>query len=102
MRKLLLTLALLPFCCGFSNAQNKTQATPELDSFIVSFQQAVLAGDKAKLMELMDPDYKKVQHDKFHGGNTDRFLNELFCGNKVDQDGFDCISLKKVVDIELA
>jgi hypothetical protein len=50
----------------------------------------------------MDITYKLEQHDKFHKGNTERFLNELFCGSRIDQEGFKCIPLKKIRSIQLA
>jgi hypothetical protein len=99
-----LAFAIPLLLCSLRSPENRfvPEPTPELDSFISEFKEAVLAKNKVRLMALMDPAYKMEQHDKFHKGNTDRFLNELFCGSIVGGSGFKCVQIKKVRGIELA
>lgn len=75
---------------------------PELDAFVKEFVEAAKDGNRRRLMGLMDPGYRMEQHDKFHEGNTKRFLDELFCGSLIDGSGFKCIKIKNIKDVELA
>lgn len=99
-----ISLFLLPFLLSLSFAKphNTKDTDPGLDSFIQTFMEATLDKNQARLMSLMDPGYRMEQHDKFHKGNTTRFLDELFCGSVVGENGFKCIKLKKVKNIEVA
>jgi hypothetical protein len=102
MKIVFLLLPLFLFSTGFQSVNHVKENNPELDAFIAQFKAAALAKDKVQLMALMDPAYKMEQHDKFKQGNTESFLNELFCGYKIDQNGFKCIPIKKLRSIDLA
>ncbi len=71
-----------------------------IDSFLTKFEKAVLQNDTQALMEMMDADYRKEQHDEMLGGRTDLFLDELFCGNRIDESEFKCFKLKEIVSIQ--
>lgn len=96
------SFVLMVSCISAVRAQVPDVNKEEINEFISEFKAAVLAQDQRAIMDLMDPAYKMEQHDKFHEGNTKRFLDELFCGNVPHSDVFRCMKLKKVRSIELA
>lgn len=76
-----------------------------VEQFLAEFEKAVITHNAGKLMKLMDADYVKAQHDEFLKGNTTQFLNEFFCGNKVDGSGFECLNfneIKSLTRVELS
>jgi hypothetical protein len=70
------SLALLVSFSAFSQSVSKKEAK----SFCQSFTNAIVAGDLNEAMKSIDPDYKKIQHDKFLEGRTDQFFSELLAG----------------------
>jgi len=72
----------------------------DLDDFLIKFEESVINQDKIGLISLMDPEYKLVQLDGFYNGNTEQFLNEFFCGNELNGDGFKCILFNEITKVE--
>jgi len=104
MRSLFIVFStMVLFGFGQHSLPNKTQENdPGIDSFLNLFCNAVKTHNYQRVMGLMDDGYRMEQHDKFHKGNTKRFLNELFCGKLTTEDRFKCIKFDKVLDIETA
>lgn len=55
-----------------------------LDIFLAMFEKAVLSKDARRIMMFMDKTYRTEQHDSIMKGNTDRFLNAFFSGERLD------------------
>lgn len=70
-------LLLIP-CFAFTF---KIKEKAEETIFLRKVEVAVKTHDADKLMSYIEPEYKRIQHDEFLGGNTTQFLNEFFCSN---------------------
>lgn len=68
----------------------------ELQNYLKTLEQTVLAHDLKGMMELMDADYVKEQHDQNLEGRTQQFIDELFCGNKTDDGQYLCIPFSDI------
>ncbi len=104
MKNTLLFTALIIVLGGFVSPprlHHINEDDPGIDSFANIFMAAVMAKNENRLMGLMDDGYRLEQHDKFHKGNTKRFLDELFCGKVTTEERFKCIKLKNVKSIQL-
>ena len=53
------------------------------------------------LMEYMDADYVKEQHDINLNGDDLQFVNEIFCGNDINDDSFHCINQNEITSFEI-
>ncbi|MCB0712181.1 MAG: hypothetical protein KDD67_07610 [Ignavibacteriae bacterium] len=100
---LLLISTLLSACSGAKDVSLIADTEGEaVDRAVSLLKQGVAKQDKKLLMELMDPDYVREQHDQFLGGRTDQFLNEFFSGENVERGEFvnpHVEDLKSVVDV---
>jgi hypothetical protein len=75
----------------------------DLQQFLDKFFLAVTSHNSAEVMNLMDPDYKKEQHDAFLKGNTKQFLDEFFCGyDPADGETYECMKFNEVIKLELS
>ncbi len=73
----------------------------EVELFLKSFENSVQSHQKKQVLEFLDEDYKKSQHDEFLNGNTKQFLNELFCGNlKNNSEEFKCAVFDEITVIK--
>ncbi len=73
----------------------------EVYQFLKNFESALIAGDKVKVMSMMEEDYRRAQHDGLLKGNTQQFLNEFQCGYRADNpDTYECIEFGKVKAME--
>lgn len=93
---LILVSVLLFMGCSVIKPKSGDKPPKELKSFLADFEKAVVSHNTEKLMELMDPDYVKNQHDEMLRGNTSQFINEFFCGNLADGSGFKCLKLLEI------
>lgn len=59
-----------------------------IDGFFSDFETAVLSHNPQSIIQYMDKDYKKEQHDEFLKGNTTQFLNEFFSGTELNSKNF--------------
>lgn len=74
-----------------------------LKQFLETFTTAVASHNPDAVMNLMDADYKKEQHDAFLKGNTQQFLDEFFCGyDPADGETYECMKFNEVVKLELS
>lgn len=74
----------------------------DLKEFLDKFASAVTSHNAEEVMNLMDPDYRKEQHDAFLKGNTKQFLDEFFCGyDPADGETYECIKFNEVIKLEL-
>ncbi|MFW5793275.1 MAG: hypothetical protein ACOCWC_03250 [Bacteroidota bacterium] len=71
-----------------------------LEYYLSDFEKAVLKHDAERVLELMDEEYVKNQHDNFLSGNTTQFLNEFFCGNLIDGSGFKCPKFTEIKSLK--
>ena len=53
------------------------------------------------LMEYMDTDYLKEQHDMNLKGDDLQFVNEIFCGNDINDNTFHCINQNEITNFEI-
>ncbi len=68
----------------------------ELQNYLKTLEQTILAHDINGMMELIDKDYVKEQHDKNLEGRTQQFIDELFCGFELNNGPFLCIPFTDV------
>lgn len=81
MKNLLMFLFLIPFVSSSQTEKPMkfNEKSPEV-IFLRQVESAIKTNDADKLMSLMEPSYKRSQHDEFLEGNTTQFLNEfLWC-----------------------
>jgi hypothetical protein len=53
------------------------------------------------LMEYMDSDYLKEQHDINLNGDDLQFVNEIFCGNDINDNSFHCINQNEITSFDI-
>ena len=111
MRIFTLMLAALGLlaCSQTRGPEPKAPATPEeaaqatadqrLEESLTGFEQATLSHDKRAFMDLVDADYKKVEHDGFFQGVTDNFLNNFFCGQVPGTNQQYCVLFDEISEI---
>ncbi|MBK8807829.1 MAG: hypothetical protein IPO21_14745 [Bacteroidales bacterium] len=91
---------------GCSSTKNSTtvkqdsDVTSEVKIYLAEFEKAVVSHDATKIMQLMDKNYVKEQHDDFLKGRTTQFLNEFFCGNIVNSNSFKCIKYDEIEGLQ--
>ena len=66
-----------------------------------AFKAALKVKDTNALTLLMDPTYFKSQHDKLLSGDTERFLNEFFCGPVLGTQKFQCLNFRALQSLSL-
>ena len=81
-----------------SNPADSSRAVlaPALESSLREFEKAVIQRDTAKLLELLDPDYRRKELGGFFKGNTVQFFNEFFCGKTIKGDQLHCLVLNEI------
>ncbi len=82
-----------------STAKN-TETLKKLESFLKNYEKDVLKHNTEKVLLLMDKEYLSEQHDNNLRGNTKQFLDEFFCGNLTNKEGFVCIKFINVTQME--
>jgi len=75
--------------------------TREVKKFLTKLEKAAISHDSDKLLKLIDQNYLEEQYYGFLGGDTTQFLNELFCGNYVDEKGFECLKFTEIENMEI-
>lgn len=110
---LLLAAALLSDCTGgkampAGSVESAAKATPAtadsakaeadraLETALLDFEKAVIRRDTARLLELLDPDYRRKELGGFFKGNTTQFFDEFFCGRTVKGDQLHCVALNDI------
>jgi len=74
----------------------KTAQNEGLEGFLQKFEQALVNHDRVAMLNLMDKDYRREQHDKFYKANTEEFLNAFFCNFQTNGQGFKCIKFTDI------
>ncbi len=116
MRIIIFVLSILVLAsCGGKKEVVKKETPPERKTPIVEvkkvtddgvlefldrFESVVLKHDMTAAVDLMDKDYKKEQHDKFHKGNSEQFLNSFFCDYQTNGQGFKCIKFNEILELK--
>lgn len=99
--RVLIILLVGAFCCFNTQAQD-LDVPEDLALFIEKFKAAVTSHNPDEVMNLMDPDYKKEQHDAFLKGNTLQFLDEFFCGyDPADGETYECMKFAEIASLKL-
>lgn len=95
---------LIVFVAISSLVNAKVSEIPEdLQQFLETFTSAVVSHNRDAVMNLLDVDYKKEQHDAFLKGNTQQFLDKFFCGyDPTDGETYECMKFKEVSKLELS
>lgn len=116
-----ISLALLIFILGIScseNKQNQVNEKPvlieevneelafinphtELEALIQKMHEIIERKNGDEILDLFDPEYLNEQLYDFHQGNTERFINELFCGSSLDSEIYICIPYEKITNSEI-
>ena len=104
MKKILtITLFVIFISCGTSRTYvtvDNKKLPNYMVSFLNEFENASVNYDSGKLIELLDSEYRDEQLNFFHKGNTENFLNELFCGSFVSEAGFKCLMYNSIKQIK--
>jgi len=103
-RNLFLTLAIFSAFIFQAQAQTLewkivTETSASMHKFLTRFEKSILKHDHNKLMKFMHKNYVQEQHDKFLEGRTEQFINELFCGDNLKHNQFECIKLSQIQKI---
>ena len=85
-----------------NSSGEKYKISKELNQFLVDFESAVEDQKRTELLNLMDPDYKKEQHDEMLEGRTDQFLNEFFAGRQTNGKGFKVLNFESVTSLDFS
>lgn len=99
---ILTTLFLLTACSSVkyldtTNSDDKKA----MKTFLKELPKVVLEQHYTILMTYMDSDYLKEQHESFLNGNDLQFVNEVFCGNDINDKSFHCIEQQKITFFEI-
>jgi hypothetical protein len=100
---LVIVLISILFACSSSSKYvtvENTKLAVDMIEFLIEFEKASINSNSEKLLQLLDPEYREIQLEDFHRGKTDQFLNELFCGNDINKEGFNCFDYKTVQSIK--
>ncbi|GEM_PF-6300758 len=76
-----------------------TKTSSSMHKFLTRFEKTILKHNHNKLMKFMHKNYIQEQHDKFLEGRTEQFINELFCGDDLKNNKFECIKLPQIQKI---
>ena len=102
IRKLILISALsyilLP---GSLAAQAQVKHDSILNVYINLWEEALLAKNKTDMIALLDSGYKVEQLDGMYKGDQQLFFDQLFCGDRLDQVKFECLTLKKIDGVKM-
>lgn len=95
IKQLITSILLLILVVGCSPVKylksTETQDKKAMKTFLNEIKNVALNKHYTELMTYMDSDYLKEQHDYFLKGNDLKFVNEIFCGNDINDDSFHCI-----------
>lgn len=72
-----------------------------LNHFLKELPDVAIHQHYTVLMEYMDSDYIKEQHDINLNGDDLQFVNEIFCGNDINDDSFHCINQNEITNFEI-
>lgn len=72
---LIIVLVLVPTFIYAQEASKK-----DVKNTFAKFEQTILQNDLKGSLKYFEPDYKKMQHDKFLEGNTSQFVREFLAG----------------------
>ena len=106
MNKLkVISLLLLIFigtgCSSVKTTSSQEKEAKAISKFLVDFEKAVISHDSKELLKLIDRNYLDEQCYGFLNGNTEQFINELFCGNLTNEDKFQCLAFSQIDKLEL-
>lgn len=90
---------------AFGQEPTKVKLEGDLKVFANRVTKAANAHDASAMLMLMDPQYRKEQHDGMLEGRTEQFINEFFCGNiiksKDSQSNFGCPGFNKISKVKI-
>lgn len=71
-----------------------------MKTFLKELPEVALHQHYTILMNYMDADYVKEQHDDFLNGNDIQFVDEIFCGEDINDQSYHCIEQKNITFFE--
>jgi len=99
---LLAILFLLSACSSVKYLDNThSDDKKAMKMFLKELPKVVLEQHYTILMMYMDADYLKEQHDGFLNGNDLQFVNEIFCGDDINDNSYHCIEQQKITFFEI-
>ncbi len=108
MRTQVFNLALLISLLAFSACssvvylpETKKTDKKELKQFLKELPDVAVNKHYTELMEYMDAGYLKDQHEGFLKGDDIQFVNEIFCGNDINDNSFHCINQNEITSFEI-
>ncbi|MCF6366360.1 MAG: hypothetical protein L3J35_09170 [Bacteroidales bacterium] len=77
----------------------KYKISKELNQFLLDFESAARNHKKGAMLNLLDKDYKKEQHDEMLEGRTNQFLNEFFAGYLISESKFKSPGFESIISL---
>lgn len=81
--------------------ETNKQDKKALKQFLKELPDVAINQHYTVLMEYMDSDYIKEQHDGFLKGDDLQFVNEIFCGDDINDNSFHCINQNEITSFEI-
>jgi len=72
-----------------------------LKRFLKELPDVALNKHYTVLMEYMDADYLKEQHDINLNGDDLQFVNEIFCGEDINDNSYHCINQNEITSFDI-
>jgi len=100
----IILLTLFINSCSSVKYLKDTDATDKkaMKSFLKELKEVALSKHYTLLMDYMDEDYVKEEHDDILGGNDLQFVDEIFCGGiELNSKDYHCIAQKNITFFEV-
>ncbi len=81
--------------------ETNRQDKKALNQFLKELPDVAINQHYTILMEYMDSDYIKEQHDIFLNGDDLQFVNKIFCGDDINDNSFHCINQNEITSFEI-
>ena len=81
--------------------ETNKQDKKALKQFLKELPDVAIHQHYTVLMEYMDSDYVKEQHDENLNGDDLQFVNEIFCGNDINDNSFHCINQNEITSFDI-
>ena len=78
----------------------RVDTTGKIAEALEDLEIAVKKHDKKGIVALLDPEYRYKEHDDRFQGNTDQFLNEVFCGQVLHSEQRYCLVFDEITDFK--
>ncbi len=97
-----LSITLITACSSVKYLpETNKQDKKALKQFLKELPDVAIHQHYTVLMEYMDSDYVKEQHDENLNGDDLQFVNEIFCGNDINDNSFHCINQNEITSFDI-